>query len=144
MGTLADNPADSSAAVVVGRERSVTPRRRPATGAPVASGASAGRSGVPARRKAAAPPTTSPGVPPPASPATRPVGLTVSEVLAAPCLAQARVLAGASGLDRIVTKMNVMEVPDILPWVKPHELLLTTGYPLRDDPAALVRLVSEL
>jgi purine catabolism regulator len=65
-------------------------------------------------------------------------------VLAAPCLAQARVLAGAAGLDRIVTRLNVMEVPDILPWVKPHELLLTTGYPLRDDPEALVRLVSEL
>jgi purine catabolism regulator len=35
-------------------------------------------------------------------------------------------------------------VPDILPWVKPHELLLTTGYPLRDDPDALVALVGEL
>ena len=66
------------------------------------------------------------------------------EVLAAPCLAQARVLAGAGGLDRIVQRLNVMEVPDILPWVKPHELLLTTGYPLRDDPAALVRLVGDL
>ena len=55
-----------------------------------------------------------------------------------------RVLAGASGLDRIVTRLNVMEVPDILPWVKPHELLLTTGYPLRDDPDALVALVGEL
>jgi DNA-binding PucR family transcriptional regulator len=72
------------------------------------------------------------------------VGLRVSEVLAAPCLAEARVLAGASGLDRIVRRLNVMEVPDILPWVKPHELLLTTGYPLRDDPAELVRLVAEL
>src|SRR3954463_6845769 len=72
------------------------------------------------------------------------VGLTVSEVLAAPCLADARVLAGASGLDRIVRRLNVMEVPDILPWVKPHELLLTTGYPLRDDPEGLVRLVGEL
>jgi len=72
------------------------------------------------------------------------VGLSVREVLAAPCLAQARVLAGARGLDRIVQRLNVMEVPDILPWVKPHELLLTTGYPLRDDPDALVRLVGEL
>ena len=33
------------------------------------------------------------------------------EVLAAPCLAEARVLAGASGLDRIVSRLNVMEVP---------------------------------
>ena len=72
------------------------------------------------------------------------VGLRVREVLEAPCLAKARVLAGASGLDRIVARLNVMEVPDILPWVKPHELLLTTGYPLRDDPAALVALVGEL
>jgi purine catabolism regulator len=72
------------------------------------------------------------------------VGLRVREVLAAPCLADARVLAGAEGLDRIVQRLNVMEVPDILPWVKPHELLLTTGYPLRDDPDALVALVGEL
>src|SRR5258706_6581989 len=72
------------------------------------------------------------------------VGLSVREVLAAPCLAEARVLAGASGLDRVVSRLNVMEVPDILPWVKPHELLLTTGYPLRDDPNALVALVGEL
>jgi PucR family transcriptional regulator, purine catabolism regulatory protein len=72
------------------------------------------------------------------------VGLRVWEVLAAPCLAQARVLAGARGLDRIVQRLNVMEVPDILPWVKPHELLLTTGYPLRHNPDALSSLVAEL
>src|SRR4051794_28498282 len=71
-------------------------------------------------------------------------GLRVHEVLGASTLAGARVLAGASGLDRVVQRLNVMEVPDILPWVKPHELLLTTGYPLRDDPAALVDLVAEL
>jgi purine catabolism regulator len=71
-------------------------------------------------------------------------GLTVREVLEAPCLAEARVLAGAGGLDRVVQRLNVMEVPDILPWVKPHELLLTTGYPVRDDPEALVRLVAAL
>src|SRR5579859_6563425 len=72
------------------------------------------------------------------------VGLPVREVLAMPTLAGARVLAGAGGLDRMVRRLNVMEVPDILPWVKPHELLLTTGYPLRDDPDALVGLVVEL
>ncbi len=71
-------------------------------------------------------------------------GLRVREVLDAPCLAQARVLAGERGLDRIVSRLNVMEVPDILPWVKPNELLMTTGYPLRDDPDALIRLVAEL
>src|SRR5258705_3787475 len=88
---------------------------------------------------------------PPSSPKARvplqnraPMGLPVREVLATPCLAQARVLAGAAGLDRMVRRLNVMEVPDILPWVKPHELLLTTGYPLRHDPGSLVELVAEL
>jgi purine catabolism regulator len=72
------------------------------------------------------------------------LGLRVHEVLGVATLAGARVLAGATGLDRVVQRLNVMEVPDILPWVKPHELLLTTGYPLRHDPDALVDLVAEL
>jgi purine catabolism regulator len=54
------------------------------------------------------------------------------------------VVAGEAGCDRLVQRLNIMEVPDILPWVKPHELLLTTGYPLRDSPRALVDLVSAL
>jgi len=37
-----------------------------------------------------------------------------------------------------------MEVPDILPWVKPGQLLLTTAYPLRDEHAALSALVPGL
>lgn len=53
------------------------------------------------------------------------------EVLALPAMEGASVLAGADGLDRMVSTVNVMEVPDLLPWVRPHELLLTTGYPLR-------------
>ncbi|OLE26150.1 MAG: CdaR family transcriptional regulator [Actinobacteria bacterium 13_1_20CM_3_71_11] len=72
------------------------------------------------------------------------MGLRVREVLGVSTLAGARVLAGAGGLDRVVRRLNVMEVPDILPWVKPHELLLTTGYPLRHNPEALVDLVGEL
>jgi Purine catabolism regulatory protein-like family len=73
-----------------------------------------------------------------------PYGLSVREALAVPALARARVLAGDDGLSRIVQRVNVMEVPDILPWVKPYELLLTTGYPLRDTPDGLVRLVGDL
>ena len=71
-------------------------------------------------------------------------GLTIDEVLRASSLRGARVLAGAGGLGRVVQRLNVMEVPDILPWVKPHELLLTTGYPLRHDPGALADLVGDL
>ncbi len=74
----------------------------------------------------------------------RGTGLSVAEVLQADVLRGASVLAGASGLHRPVQRLNVMEVPDILPWVKPHELLLTTGYPVRSDPACLTDLVIAL
>ena len=82
-------------------------------------------------------------------------GLPVRDLLDVASLRGSSVLAGAAGLDRVVRRLNVMEVPDILPWVKPHELLLTTGFPLRHagapaDPtsqsgiAALVQLVCDL
>ncbi len=77
--------------------------------------------------------------------------LTVRGLLALPSLAGAEVAAGAAGLDTVVRWVNVMEVPDILPWVKPNELLLTTGFPLRHggqggtfDPSAVARLVDGL
>lgn len=46
-------------------------------------------------------------------------GLSVRDVLQVSSLADARVVAGWDGLDRIVQRMNVMEVPDVLPWVNP-------------------------
>lgn len=71
-------------------------------------------------------------------------GLRVEEILDVPSLQGARVVAGAAGLDRIVQRANIMEVPDIVPWVKSHELLLTTGYPLRNTPQGLPGLVADL
>lgn len=71
-------------------------------------------------------------------------GITVAEVLALSSLQTARLVAGASGLDRLVRRLNVMEVPDVLPWVKADELILTTGYPLRHRPSSLIELVGDL
>ncbi len=71
-------------------------------------------------------------------------GVPLRDALTLPALRNVRVLAGAAGLGRQVRYVNVMEVPDILDWVKPDELLLTTAYPLRDDRAALNDLVPRL
>ena len=71
-------------------------------------------------------------------------GLSVQEVLTADALHGSKVLAGASGLSRVVERLKVVEVPDVLPWVKPRELLITTGYPLRNHPKALAGLVADL
>src|SRR6187399_380276 len=70
--------------------------------------------------------------------------VTVADVLRLPMFSDVVVVAGRSGLDRLVARANIMEVPDILPWVKPDELLLTTGYPLRDVPQGLASLVGAL
>ena len=68
----------------------------------------------------------------------------MGELLSLPVLRGARVLAGHRGLDREVTNVNVMEVPDIEAYVHPGEVLLTTLYPLRDDLAEVAELVRRL
>jgi purine catabolism regulator len=73
-----------------------------------------------------------------------PRGPSVGELLRLPALESAAVVAGAAGLDRVVQRLNVMTVPDILPWVKENEFLLATGYPLPPSPAELSALVSAL
>jgi purine catabolism regulator len=71
-------------------------------------------------------------------------GVPLREVLKLEPLREARVVAGSAGLERPVRHVNVMEVPDILRWVRPDELLLTTAYPLREDRSALLELVPGL
>ncbi|HEY1133956.1 MAG TPA: PucR family transcriptional regulator ligand-binding domain-containing protein [Nocardioides sp.] len=71
-------------------------------------------------------------------------GITVAQMLELSELAGTTCVAGAAGLRRRIERLNVMEVPDIGPWMREQELLLTTGYPLRDDPARLVDLLVEL
>lgn len=70
--------------------------------------------------------------------------MSVARMLTLPALRGAVVVAGAAGLDRVVRRANVMEVPDIVPWVRPEGLLLTTGYPLRESTTDLAKLVADL
>src|ERR687886_1733764 len=75
---------------------------------------------------------------------TTEAAITVEEALRLDCLREARVLAGHDGLGRPIRGVNVMEDADIVRWMRGGELLLTTGYTIRDDPAALARLVPAL
>lgn len=56
----------------------------------------------------------------------------------------AKVAAGEKGLNTEVTGVNVMEVPDILNWVKKGEFLITAGYSYKDNPAAFGVLIPKL
>ena len=70
--------------------------------------------------------------------------LTVREMLGEDAMRGARIIAGASGLDRVVTCLNVMTVPNIVQWTKRDEFLLTTGYPLPRQPGEFCQLIEQL
>jgi len=59
--------------------------------------------------------------------------LTVDLVMKLEVLARCRVLAGAEGLGRVVISVNQMEVPDLVNWMKEGQLIITTGYFIRND-----------
>lgn len=71
-------------------------------------------------------------------------GFTVKSLFDIPNLQDAVLLGGSQGLDRIISRINVMEVPDVVDWVRPGELLMTTGYPFKHDPELLVTLIEQL
>lgn len=72
------------------------------------------------------------------------MGITLRQALTFNYLKSAKVIGGSNGLDREIWLVNVMEVPDIVNWVSPDELILTTGYPFKDSPTELVNLIREL
>jgi len=78
------------------------------------------------------------------SPSAEVSPLTVRQLLELPQFETAEVLAGNGGLDRRLASVNVMENPDILPWVKAEALLITVGYSLRDGDTDLEELVQAL
>jgi purine catabolism regulator len=71
-------------------------------------------------------------------------GLTVREMLGQDAMRGTRIIAGADGLDRVVRRLNVMTVPNIVRWTKQDEFLLTTGYPLPRQPGEFARLIEQL
>jgi purine catabolism regulator len=57
-------------------------------------------------------------------------------------LSGATLRAGAEGLDRPVEWVRLMETPEVQP--RAGDLLFTTGFPIKDDPDAQIRLVTRI
>jgi purine catabolism regulator len=70
--------------------------------------------------------------------------LTVREALQYPCLASARVVAGAAGLDKLVRRVHVVDIPDANYNWGQGGLLLTAGYGLKDSPERQTALIPTL
>lgn len=69
---------------------------------------------------------------------------TITDLLGLPALQGSQIAAGRAGMSRVITAVNVMEVPDIESFVRPGDLLLTTAYPLRDRVEDMPRLIETL
>jgi purine catabolism regulator len=69
------------------------------------------------------------------------IGIRLREVLSLDIFENASLLCGTDGLDNYISKVNVMEVPDIINWLKPGEFLLTTAYSIKDDIYKLNELI---
>lgn len=72
------------------------------------------------------------------------MGISLSKLLKTGGLRHCQVVAGKNGLDKTVSYVTVMEVPDIINWLKGNELLLTSLYPIKDDPKAQADLIERL
>src|SRR5713101_10127299 len=67
---------------------------------------------------------------------------TVREAMRFGAFASAKLLAGADGLDRAIEWVRLMETPEIQP--RAGDLMLTTGFPIKDDRDAQVRLIGRI
>ncbi|QKI82348.1 PucR family transcriptional regulator [Kroppenstedtia eburnea] len=70
--------------------------------------------------------------------------LTAAEVLKIQELDHCRLIAGHRGLNRHIRTVSIMDSPDTPLWLKPGELLITTGYVFKDDTNLQIRLIQEL
>ena len=66
---------------------------------------------------------------------------TVEEVLALAPFSGCRTLGGSAGCQRRVRGVNLTDTPDYARWLSPEELLLTTGFALAGDEAAIEALL---
>jgi len=72
------------------------------------------------------------------------MALTVRDALELGGLRRGQVLAGASGLDREITWVKVLESPETVSWLAEGELLLTVAFAIKDDRTAQMELVRNL
>lgn len=69
---------------------------------------------------------------------------TIERLLQLPVFHGAEILAGGQGITKEIYYISSMEMPDLTGFLRPNELILTTGYSFRDEPMLLCRLLDEM
>ncbi|MCP3742780.1 PucR family transcriptional regulator ligand-binding domain-containing protein, partial [Rossellomorea sp. BNER] len=72
------------------------------------------------------------------------MGITLQSAMKIGKFTKCEVVAGNSGLSRKVENITIMEVPNVVKWLKGNELLLTSLYSIKDDLDAQGTLIQRL
>jgi len=72
------------------------------------------------------------------------LSITIENILKIESLSGLKILAGQSGIQREVTSVTVVDSPDGNEWVKGGELVLTTGYFMKDDPEEIEKQIVKI
>ena len=70
--------------------------------------------------------------------------ITVRDALHFGGLIEAKVIAGASGLDNEIWSVDIIDVPDAAIWFRRHSLLSTTFYALKDNIEAQLKMLEDI
>lgn len=69
--------------------------------------------------------------------------MTVRELIEHSELCGLRCIVGEEQLDREITSVNIMDNPNVYRFLKPGEIVLSTGYLFQNDSKGRVRMVRE-
>lgn len=72
------------------------------------------------------------------------MSINISDVLKMEEWKECRLVAGNKGVDREILYIDAMEVPDIIPWIKKNELMITTGYAMNRDEGILLDIIKAM
>lgn len=72
------------------------------------------------------------------------MAITIAKALKLKEMECCKLVAGVSGVNQTIQYVDSMEVPDISPWLKKRELMITTGYSIKNNPKALIMLIENL
>lgn len=70
--------------------------------------------------------------------------MRVKDFLELPALKDLKLISGTSGLENEITSVNIMDNPHALDWFSPGELLITSGYFIKDSDEAQQALMRRL
>lgn len=70
--------------------------------------------------------------------------IKVEKLSKIPKLSSLQLVAGKSGVNRNIGHVTVMEVPDIIKWLKENDFIITSFYCLKDDIDGQCKLIQDL